>query len=46
MNGVCIRWRGWIDLKRLEGMACLEFDDETAKIEDAILKQQLKCAVY
>ena len=44
MNGVCIRFRGAIDLKRLEGNGCLEFDEENAKIEDAYLKQQYKCA--
>ena len=44
MNGVCIRFRGAIDLKRLEGNGCLEFDEENAKVEDAYLKQQYKCA--
>ncbi|CAH1644955.1 unnamed protein product [Spodoptera littoralis] len=24
MNGVCVRWRGWIDLERLDGVGCLE----------------------
>jgi len=46
MNGVCIRWRGWLNIKSFEGVGCLEFDEESAKLEDALLKQQLKCAVY
>ncbi|XP_003746153.1 protein big brother [Galendromus occidentalis] len=41
MNGVCVRWRGWIDLQKLEGTGCLEFDEEKAKIEDEILKAQI-----
>lgn len=45
MNGVCIRFRGSIDMKRLEGNGCLEFDEEQAKLEDAILKQ-LKYGIY
>ncbi|KAK9510008.1 hypothetical protein O3M35_004883 [Rhynocoris fuscipes] len=30
MNGVCVRWRGWIDLERLDGVGCLEFDEDRA----------------
>ena len=32
INGVCVRWKGWVDLDRLEGMGCIEFDDEMAKV--------------
>jgi len=42
MNGVCVRWRGWIDLKRLDGSGCLEFDEEQAKIEDAELRRHIE----
>ncbi|EEC18672.1 protein big brother, putative, partial [Ixodes scapularis] len=28
MNGVCVRYRGWIDLDRLDGVGCLEYDEE------------------
>ncbi|XP_015109367.1 protein big brother [Diachasma alloeum] len=41
MNGVCVRWRGWIDLERLDGVGCLEFDEEAAAQEDAQLRNQL-----
>ncbi|XP_046383409.1 uncharacterized protein LOC124153992 [Ischnura elegans] len=41
MNGVCVRWRGWIDLERLDGVGCLEYDEEKAQIEDAMLREQL-----
>ncbi|ODM94216.1 Protein big brother [Orchesella cincta] len=42
MNGVCVRWRGWIDLERLDGVGCLEYDEETAQIEDAVLRDQIE----
>lgn len=42
MNGVCVRWRGWIDLERLDGAGCLELDEERAAIEDAALREQIE----
>lgn len=42
MNGVCVRWRGWIDLERLEGIGCLEFNEDRAAIEDNILREQIQ----
>ncbi|XP_030622346.1 core-binding factor subunit beta isoform X2 [Chanos chanos] len=36
LNGVCVIWRGWIDLQRLDGMGFLEYDDERAQHEDAL----------
>ncbi|KAL3858969.1 hypothetical protein ACJMK2_009214 [Sinanodonta woodiana] len=41
MNGVCVVWRGWIDLNRLDGVGCLEFDAERAEVEDALLREQI-----
>ncbi|RMC09135.1 hypothetical protein DUI87_14142 [Hirundo rustica rustica] len=38
LNGVCVIWKGWIDLQRLDGMGCLEFDEERAQ-EDALAQQ-------
>jgi len=38
LNGVCVRWKGYVDLERLDGAGCVEFDDESATLEDAILK--------
>jgi len=43
MNGVCVTWRGWIDLQRLDGVGCLEYDEESAAREDAQLRVQLNC---
>ena len=42
LNGVCVSWQGWMDLIRLEGMGCLEFDEFLAHQEDLILKKQIK----
>ncbi|CAG0889108.1 unnamed protein product [Cyprideis torosa] len=41
-NGVCVRWRGSLDLDRLEGVGCLEFDEHAAKIEECLLKRQIE----
>ena len=42
MNGVCVRWRGWLDLERLDGVGCLEYDEERGQLEDAILREQME----
>ncbi|XP_064345157.1 core-binding factor subunit beta isoform X1 [Camelus dromedarius] len=34
LNGVCVIWKGWIDLQRLDGMGCLEFDEERAQMAE------------
>lgn len=33
LNGVCVIWKGWIDIQRLDGMGCLEFDEERAQVQ-------------
>jgi len=35
LNGVCVIWKGWIDLQRLDGMGCLEFDEERAQVRQS-----------
>uniref|UniRef100_A0A182TKW3 Uncharacterized protein n=1 Tax=Anopheles melas TaxID=34690 RepID=A0A182TKW3_9DIPT len=42
MNGVCVRFRGWLDMERLDGIGCLEMDEKRAAQEDAILREQLE----
>jgi len=42
MNGVCVIWRGWLDLLRLDGNAHLEYDQERALVEDSILREQIE----
>ncbi len=32
LNGVCAKWRGWLDLDRLDGVGCVEFDEEAARV--------------
>ncbi len=34
LNGVSVRWKGWIDLERLEGVGCIDFDEQMAKVRD------------
>ncbi|XP_039262223.1 core-binding factor subunit beta-like [Styela clava] len=33
LNGVCVLWKGWLHLHRLEGMGCIEYDEERAMVE-------------
>ncbi|CAG5135297.1 unnamed protein product, partial [Candidula unifasciata] len=42
LNGVCVVWKGWLDLVRLDGVGCLEFDVERAEIEDSLLREQIE----
>ncbi|XP_040564427.1 core-binding factor subunit beta [Lepeophtheirus salmonis] len=46
INGVCVRFRGWIDLDRLEGIGALEFDEEMARVEDEILQRDITLYDY
>jgi len=32
LNGVCVTWRGWLDLRRLDGVGRFEFDAERAQV--------------
>ena len=32
MNGVCVKWVGWVDLETLNGKARLVFDEDQAKV--------------
>lgn len=32
LNGVCVKWVGWIDLHTLNGKAKLVYDAETAAV--------------
>ena len=34
MNGVCVKWIGWVDLETLSGKAKLLFDDHNAKVNE------------
>lgn len=42
MNGVCVRFRGWLDLERLDGVGCLEYDERRGAEEDAVLRDQIE----
>ena len=34
LNGVCIIWKGWLDLHRLDGIGSIEFDVERATVSN------------
>ena len=42
LNGVCVRWKGYLDMERLDGVGCIEFDEEMANVEDAILRETVE----
>merc|ERR1712226_1484099 len=44
MNGVCVMWKGWIDLHRLDGAGRLEFDEERGRAEEERMQAQLAAA--
>ena len=42
LNGVCVRWKGYLDMERLDGVGAIEFDEEAAAIEDAALRDTVE----
>uniref|UniRef100_A0A8C0UZH3 Core-binding factor subunit beta n=1 Tax=Cyanistes caeruleus TaxID=156563 RepID=A0A8C0UZH3_CYACU len=46
LNGVCVIWKGWIDLQRLDGMGCLEFDEERAQVRQSALGYFCICLFF
>ena len=42
LNGVCVRWKGYLDLERLDGVGAIEFDEETANLEDAVMRDTVE----
>ncbi|XP_047132973.1 protein big brother isoform X2 [Hydra vulgaris] len=45
MNGVSVKFRGCIDLQKLDGTGYLEYDDYNAKIEDTILRDAVNQSI-
>ena len=37
LNGVCVVWKGWIDLHRLDGVGSVEYDEERANVSKLLL---------
>ena len=44
LNGVCVKFVGWIDMDTLNGKAQLLFDEERAKKEDKLMKESIELA--
>jgi hypothetical protein len=38
VNGVSVRWRGWLDLERLDGVATVHFDEQLAQVRFEALR--------
>ena len=36
LNGVCVKWVGWVDLHTLNGKAKLVYDVENATVSDTV----------
>ena len=39
---MCVRWKGYLDLERLDGVGCIEFDEDAATLEDAIMRDTVE----
>lgn len=42
LNGVCVLWHGVMDLQRLDGIGCAEYDEDRAKVEDSVLRETVE----
>merc|ERR1711981_101411 len=43
VNGLCVRWKGYINLEKLDGVGGFRFDEEFARIEDMAMQQIVEC---
>lgn len=39
-------WRGWMDLERLDGVGCLEFDEERAAVRSPLFLNPISEAYF
>ena len=37
LNGVCLRWKGYINLEKLDGVGGMKYDEDSARVKDHIL---------
>merc|ERR1711981_188029 len=43
VNGLCVRWKGYINMEKLDGVGGFRFDEEFARIEDMAMQQIVEC---
>lgn len=43
INGLCVRWKGYINMEKLDGVGGFRFDEEFARIEDMAMQQIVEC---
>ena len=41
INGLCLRWKGYLSLEKLDGVGSFRFDEDAARIEDMAMQQQV-----
>lgn len=46
LNGVCVKWVGWIDLHTLNGKAKLSYDAENAAVSELIILIDVTLLLY
>jgi hypothetical protein len=32
LNGVCLRWKGYVNLEKLDGIGSIRFDEDAARV--------------
>lgn len=42
LNGICVRWKGYVNLEKLDGVGGFKFDEDAARIEDLTMQQQVE----
>ncbi|XP_040564425.1 core-binding factor subunit beta [Lepeophtheirus salmonis] len=42
VNGVCVRWKGVLNMEKLDGVGALRFDDDSARIEDMAMRDKVE----
>ena len=41
VNGVSVRWRGSVNLEKLDGVGGFRFDEDSSRVEDMAMQQQV-----
>ena len=39
LNGVCLRWKGYINLEKLDGVGGMKFDEDSARVRIIFFKE-------
>ena len=39
LNGVCLRWKGYINLEKLDGVGGMKFDEDSSRVSHGLLNR-------